>query len=145
MTFSGYYIRWAVVPRPVTRTDTLAGVDTDRLETHYLEPGGSEHDAGETVHVLHGNVSSSRFFEDVLAALPGRHRAIAPDLRGYGDFAADLRSFVDELDLERPLVHVDWSNGGGGFEEVVFDNTGHTPHVEVPMDFPDRLESALEG
>ncbi|WP_222917802.1 alpha/beta hydrolase [Natrinema sp. SYSU A 869] len=116
------------------RDDTLAGVDsrtvnTDRLEIHYLESGGNNRasDEGETVIFLHGNVSSSRFFEDVMAALPARHRAIAPDLRGYGDsetkpinatnglgdFEGDLRALVGELDLERPFVLVGWSNGGG--------------------------------
>ncbi|SEW10695.1 alpha/beta hydrolase [Natrinema salifodinae] len=116
------------------RDDTLAGVDsqladTDRLETHYLESGGTDRTEreGETVLFLHGNVSSSRFFEDVMADLPARHRAIAPDMRGYGDsetkpvdatnglgdFAADLRSFVVDRDLETPLVLVGWSNGGG--------------------------------
>jgi len=118
----------------MTRDDTLGGVDsrtveTDRLETHYLESGGSDRAAaeGETILFCHGNVSSSRFFEDVLVDLPARHRAIAPDLRGYGDsetkpvdatnglgdFAADLRAFVDALALAEPLVIVGWSNGGG--------------------------------
>ncbi|QLK27204.1 alpha/beta hydrolase [Natrinema zhouii] len=115
------------------RDDTLAGVDsrtveTDRLETHYLESGGSGRaDEGETVVFLHGNVSSSRFFEDVMADLSSRHRAITPDLRGYGDsetkpvdatnglgdFEGDLHALVTELDLARPFVLVGWSNGGG--------------------------------
>ncbi|AFO56996.1 MULTISPECIES: alpha/beta fold hydrolase [unclassified Natrinema] len=116
------------------RDDTLAGVDsrtvdTGRLDTHFLESGGHGRatDGGRTVVFLHGNVSSSRFFEDVLAALPGRHRAIAPDLRGFGDsepkpvdatnglgdFEADVRALVAELGLERPVVLVGWSNGGG--------------------------------
>ncbi|THE63820.1 alpha/beta hydrolase [Salinadaptatus halalkaliphilus] len=113
-----------------TRATTLEGVqsrvvDTDRLETHYLESGS---DDGEgTVVFVHGNVSSSRFFEDVMAALPDRYHAIAPDLRGYGDserkpvdatngfggFEQDLRSLVDALELEVPLTLVGWSNGGG--------------------------------
>ncbi|WP_254531254.1 alpha/beta hydrolase [Natrinema gelatinilyticum] len=125
------------------RDDTLVGVDsrivdTGRLRTHYLESGESDQDAdrgqasraddgSETVIFLHGNVSSSRFFEDVLVDLPDRHRAIAPDLRGYGDsetkpvdatnglgdFEVDLHAFVDALGIERPFVLVGWSNGGG--------------------------------
>ncbi|WP_455449205.1 alpha/beta hydrolase [Natrinema thermotolerans] len=118
----------------MSRDDTLAGVDsrfveTERLGTHYLESGesGRAGDAGETVVFLHGNVSSSRFFEDVMAALPGRHRAIAPDLRGYGDseakpvdatnglgdFERDLHALLGDLDLAEPVVLVGWSNGGG--------------------------------
>ncbi|SDC08540.1 alpha/beta hydrolase [Natrinema hispanicum] len=118
------------------RDDTLAGVDsriadTDRLTTHYLESGNTDQsgtgEEGQTVIFLHGNVSSSRFFEDVMAALPARHRAIAPDLRGYGDsetgpvdattglddYGDDIHALVAELELETPFVLVGWSNGGG--------------------------------
>ncbi|WP_226007573.1 alpha/beta fold hydrolase [Natrinema salinisoli] len=129
----------------MTRDDTLAGVDsrtvdTDRLETHYLESGGSGRadEDGRTIVFLHGNVSSSRFFEDVLAELPARHRAIAPDLRGYGDsetksvdatnglgdFEADIHKLVTELDLETPLVLVGWSNGGGVAMRYAIDHPG---------------------
>ncbi|EMA35366.1 alpha/beta hydrolase [Halobiforma nitratireducens] len=115
----------------MTRDDTLAGVqsrtiETDRLETHVLESGSHDGD-GETVIFVHGNVSSSRFFEDVMADLPTRQYAVAPDLRGYGDtetkpvdatnglgdFANDLRALLTELDLETPVTLVGWSNGGG--------------------------------
>jgi pimeloyl-ACP methyl ester carboxylesterase len=34
---------------------------------------------------IHGDVSSSRFFEETLAALPPRYRGLAPDLRGFGE------------------------------------------------------------
>jgi len=132
----------------MTRDDTLGGVDsrtveTDRLETHYLESGGSDRAAaeGETILFCHGNVSSSRFFEDVLVDLPARHRAIAPDLRGYGDsetkpvdatnglgdFAADLRAFVDALALAEPLVIVGWSNGGGVAMRYAIDHPRRSP------------------
>ncbi|QLG48952.1 alpha/beta fold hydrolase [Natrinema halophilum] len=118
----------------MTRDDTLAGVDsrrieTDRLETHFLETSESDltTDGGETVVFLHGNVSSSRFFEDVLLELPDRHRAIAPDQRGHGDsetkpvdatnglgdFEADLNALVGALDVDEPYVLVGWSIGGG--------------------------------
>ncbi|SDJ47074.1 alpha/beta fold hydrolase [Natronorubrum texcoconense] len=127
----------------MTRDDTLAGVqsrtvDTDRLETHYLESGG-ESESGETddtVVFVHGNVSSSRFFEDAIADLPDRYHAIAPDLRGYGDsetkpvdatnglgdFAGDLRALFDELDVEDPITLVGWSNGGGAAMRYTIDN-----------------------
>ncbi|ELY75944.1 alpha/beta fold hydrolase [Natrinema pallidum] len=125
------------------RDDTLAGVDsrtvdTGRLDTHFLASGGTDRatDGGRTIVFLHGNVSSSRFFEDVLAALPGRHRAIAPDLRGFGnsepkpidatnglgDFEADVRALVVELGLESPLVLVGWSNGGGAAMRYAIDH-----------------------
>jgi pimeloyl-ACP methyl ester carboxylesterase len=98
-------------------------VSTGRLETHLLETGRSD---GTPVVFVHGNASSSRFFGELLADLPDRYRAIAPDLRGYGhserrpidatrglrDFAADIRALVRALDLSRPAF-VGWSTGGG--------------------------------
>lgn len=137
-----------------TRDDTLEGVasrsvTTDRLETHYLESGGGT-EAGRTdsenggansistVVFLHGNVSSSRFFEDIMVSLPEQYRAIAPDLRGYGDsetkpvdatnglgdFEADLRALVSELGLGTPFTLVGWSNGGGVAMRYAIDNPG---------------------
>ncbi|WP_440763975.1 alpha/beta hydrolase [Natronorubrum sp. DTA7] len=127
----------------MTRDDTLAGVqsrtvDTDRLETHYLESGGESGATDETVVFVHGNVSSSRFFEDTMADLPDRYRAIAPDLRGYGDsetkavdatnglgdFAGDLRALFAELEVSEPITLVGWSNGGGAAMRYTIDNPG---------------------
>ncbi|MEY7852059.1 alpha/beta fold hydrolase [Natrarchaeobius sp. A-rgal3] len=114
-----------------TRDDTLAGVssrtiETDRLETHVLE-SGDPNGEGETAVFLHGNVSSSRFFEDTIAALSDDHYAIAPDMRGYGDsetksvdatagldeFRWDLRALFATLEPPEPVTLVGWSNGGG--------------------------------
>lgn len=124
------------------RDDTLAGiqsrtVETDRLETHLLESGGGNAvDDGGSVVFVHGNVSSSRFFEDVMADLPSRYHAVAPDLRGYGDsetkpvdatnglgdFEGDLRALLAELDLQEPITLVGWSNGGGVAMRYTIDN-----------------------
>ncbi len=93
-----------------------------RLATFVLECGDA---AGVPVIFVHGNVSSNRFWEETLAALPSGLRGIAPDLRGYGgsavqpvdatrglcDFADDLRSLVETLDLG-PTHLVGWSLGG---------------------------------
>ncbi len=125
-----------------TRDDTLPGVrsrtvDTSRLETHYLESGGGDGtETVDTVVFVHGNVSSARFFEDIMVELPDRYRAIAPDLRGYGDsetkpidatnglgdFAADLRALFSALDLEEPVTLVGWSNGGGAAMRYTIDD-----------------------
>ncbi|WP_254769026.1 alpha/beta fold hydrolase [Salinilacihabitans rarus] len=113
----------------MVRDDTLAGVDsrlvgTDRLETHVLASGDPD---GAPAVFLHGTVSSSRFFEDALAALSGEYRAIAPDLRGYGDsetkpvdataglgdFVADLEALLTALGVDGPATLVGWSTGGG--------------------------------
>lgn len=99
-------------------------VDTERLRTHLLESGPGD---GIPVLFVHGNASSSRFFEETLVALASsdRYRGLAPDLRGFGgsetkpidatrglaDFSDDLRALVDALGLGE--VHlVGWSAGG---------------------------------
>jgi pimeloyl-ACP methyl ester carboxylesterase len=102
---------------------TSRTVSTDRLETHLLETGRKD---GDPVVFVHGNASSSRFYGELLADLPDRYRAVAPDLRGYGhserrpidatrglrDFAEDVRALVTTLGLDRPAF-VGWSTGGG--------------------------------
>lgn len=103
---------------------TARTVETSRLATYVLESGP---ESGVPVLFVHGNVSSSRFFEETLAALPDRYRGIAPDLRGFGgsegrpldatrglrDFSEDLHALVGALGLESRAVHVvGWSAGG---------------------------------
>lgn len=123
----------------MTRDDTPAGVDsrtvpTARLETHLLE--SSEAASDDTVVFLHGNVSSSRFFDHVLADVPDEYRAIAPDLRGYGDsetkpvdatngvgdFVADLRALFEALEVDEPITLVGWSLGGGVAMQYALDH-----------------------
>jgi len=113
----------------MTRDETPTGVrsrtiETDRLTTHVLESGDPEGEG--TLVLLHGNVSSSRFFEPVLSDFPERYYAIAPDFRGYGDsatkpvdatagvraFVADLRGLLSTLEAESVVI-VGWSLGGG--------------------------------
>ncbi|GER91320.1 hypothetical protein KDW_54820 [Dictyobacter vulcani] len=98
-------------------------VQTDRLTVAYLQAG-----AGEVPIVLvHGNCSSSLFFQDFMLQLAaaGRYTIYAPDMRGYGDsetlpvdatrgvrdYADDLAAFVNALHL--PSYHLfGWSLGG---------------------------------
>jgi pimeloyl-ACP methyl ester carboxylesterase len=100
---------------------TARKVATSRLETHFLASGP---DDGTPVILLHGNASSSVFFEETMAAMEG-YRVLAPDLRGFGssetkpldatkglgDFSEDLRSFVEALGL-RSFHLAGWSAGG---------------------------------
>src|SRR4028118_888822 len=62
-------------------------VDTPRLRTHLLA-GGVE--GGAPGFFVHGNTSSSRFFEETLATLPPEAGfwGIAPHLRGLGGSVA---------------------------------------------------------
>src|SRR6266496_3877260 len=75
---------------------------TGRLEIAYLEAG-----TGNTPIVLvHGNTSSSLFFQDFMLALAAttHYKLYAPDMRGFGDTQAlpvdatrGLRDFSDDL------------------------------------------------
>jgi pimeloyl-ACP methyl ester carboxylesterase len=101
-------------------------VDTARLRTHLLAGGPA---GGEPVFFVHGNTSSSRFFEETLSALLPEvgFWGIAPDLRGFGgsetkpldatrglgDFSDDLYALSGALGLRNRMVHlVGWSVGG---------------------------------
>ena len=75
---------------------------------------------------VHGNVSSSLFWQPMMLALPEPYRPLAIDLRGFGDtddepidatrglrdFSDDLAAAIEALGLD--AVHlVGWSMGGG--------------------------------
>src|ERR1700759_1447108 len=102
---------------------TARRVPTDRLTCAVLEATGP---AGSPVLFVHGNVSSSLFWQPTMLALPSAYRALALDLRGFGDtdpepvdatrglrdYADDLAATIGALGLDR--VHlVGWSMGGG--------------------------------
>src|SRR3954452_16037954 len=57
-------------------------LDTDRLRMHLIESGPED---GVPVLLVHGNLSSGRFFSHLLERAPIRYRLIAPDMRGFGD------------------------------------------------------------
>lgn len=117
---------------------------TPRLKTHVLTAGPED---GIPVCFVHGNVSSSRFWDETLATLPSRYRGFALDLRGFGetetllvdatrgmrDFADDVHSLLETLGFAAggPRVHlVGWSMGGG----VV---------MQYAIDHPDRVASLV--
>jgi pimeloyl-ACP methyl ester carboxylesterase len=89
-----------------------ATVDLRGLEFHYREYPGE----GPPIVLLHGLASNSRWWILVGPLLAKRFRVLAFDQRGHGgsaapddgyDFASvvgDLAAFVDELDLERPVI-----------------------------------------
>ncbi|TMD53584.1 MAG: alpha/beta hydrolase, partial [Chloroflexi bacterium] len=56
-------------------------ISTRRLRVHYIESGAED---GIPVLLLHGNLSTGRFFEHLLPGAPDRYRFIAPDMRGFG-------------------------------------------------------------
>src|SRR2546429_6367811 len=109
----------------------LPGIYADRSPTsrrpvNVLAVAGRDDPAAPAVLFVHGNVSSSLFWQPMMLALPARYRPLAIDLRGFGDtddepidatrgvrdFSDDLAATVEGLGLDR--VHlVGWSMGGG--------------------------------
>ena len=103
-------------------------IDTPRLSVNILERAGDDPATPpeRTVVFIHGNVSSSLFWQDVMLDLPDDVRVLAIDLRGFGgtehapvdgtrgvrDFSDDIAATLDELQI--PAAHmVGWSLGGG--------------------------------
>jgi pimeloyl-ACP methyl ester carboxylesterase len=113
-------------------------VPTNRINTHVLFSGP---DDGEPVVFVHGNASSSTYWEETMLALPARYRAIAPDLRGYGDtedslidatrgakdWSEDLKALSDALG-DRPAHLIGWSLGAA-------------PVLQFALDYPELVKS----
>ncbi|MFI7573667.1 alpha/beta fold hydrolase [Micromonospora sp. NPDC049497] len=94
---------------------------------------------GTPVLLVHGNCSSSAFWEPLVRRLPATLRVVAPDLRGYGDtetapvdatrgladFADDVAALLDDDSLfparARPVV-VGHSLGGGVAMRLLVDH-----------------------
>jgi pimeloyl-ACP methyl ester carboxylesterase len=124
-----------------------AEVGTSRLRTNVLRSGP----AGAPALVLvHGNVSSARFFAETMAVLGQRYHCVAPDLRGFGgsaaapvaatrgvrDFADDLHALLAETGLlGRPVHLLGWSLGGGVILQYAIDHPGTVTSIvlESPM------------
>jgi pimeloyl-ACP methyl ester carboxylesterase len=124
-------------------------VSTPRMRTHLLESGPED---GVPVLFVHGNVASSRFFEETLAAIPPGYRGLAPDLRGFGgsepkpvDATRGMRDLSEDLyDLVRTLgyakdrkVHlVGWSLGGGVAMQYAIDRPGEVASLALSCPIP---------
>jgi pimeloyl-ACP methyl ester carboxylesterase len=105
---------------------------TDRLSMRYIESGP---ESGIPVILIHGNLSTGRFFEHVMPAAPTGYRLIAPDMRGFGDterkpidatrglrdWADDTYSLVKALGITRPVHLVGWSTGGAAIASYAED------------------------
>jgi pimeloyl-ACP methyl ester carboxylesterase len=117
--------------------DFLPGVSahdtqTDRLRMHWIEYGPTD---GVPVVLVHGNLSTGRFFEHLLPGAPADLRFIAADMRGFGDteplpidatrglrdWSDDLRSLLVTLGLDQPVHLVGWSTGGAAISHYAID------------------------
>jgi pimeloyl-ACP methyl ester carboxylesterase len=125
---------------------TAGRVPTSRLTTALLSVAGR---GGAPVLFVHGNVSSSLFWQPTMLALPDGYRPLAVDLRGFGetdpepvdatrglrDYSDDLAALVEALGLES--VHlVGWSMGGGVALQYLADHPGAHPVASVTLVAP---------
>lgn len=107
---------------------------TDRLRMSYIESGPAD---GVPVVMIHGNLSTGRFYEHLMPGAPKNLRIIAPDMRGFGDterkpidatrglrdWADDTYSLVKKLGITRPVHLVGWSTGGAAIAN--YATAGH--------------------
>ena len=126
---------WDSVP-PRSNYPLLPGVRSRTVATSHLRQHiyASKTDDGERLLLVHGNASSARFFEELIASLP-TYTVVAPDLRGYGasehqpadaqrglrDFSDDLDALVDALGWERFHL-LGWSLGGNIAMQYAIDH-----------------------
>jgi pimeloyl-ACP methyl ester carboxylesterase len=111
---------------------TSHAVDTKRLRMKYIESGPKD---GVPVVMIHGNLSTGRFYEHLMPGAPRQYRIIAPDMRGFGDterkpidatrgvrdWADDTASLLEALGVDRPPHLVGWSTGGAAIANYAVD------------------------
>ncbi|QQA43988.1 alpha/beta hydrolase [Pelagovum pacificum] len=110
-------------------------IDSGRLETRVLSHGPED---GVPVVFVHGNLSAATWFEETMMRLPDGFRAIAPDLRAYGeadpeakvdatrglkDLSDDLAALLAALDIEAAHF-VGHSLGGAVLWQLLADHSG---------------------
>lgn len=123
-------------------------IDTDRLRVGILERVGDNPDAAadQTVILVHGNVSSSLFWQELMQDLPSDLRVIAVDLRGFGDTESTpvdatrgVRDFSDDLFATLQVLSIDtahlvgWSMGGGVVMQYAIDHPVRSLTLQAPV------------
>jgi pimeloyl-ACP methyl ester carboxylesterase len=110
-------------------------IPTRRLRIHCWVDGPPD---GEPLLLVHGNLSTGRFWKAVADRLQGRFRVVAPDLRAFGrtervpidarrglrDWSDDLRSLAEALGwADQKRMHAaGWSMGGGILQQYELDH-----------------------
>ena len=123
-------------------------IDTDRLSVNILERVGDdpETSAENTIVFIHGNVSSSLFWQELMQDLPSDLRVIAIDLRGFGgteslpvdatrgvrDFSDDVHATLEALGIETAHL-VGWSMGGGVVMQYALDHPVLSLTLQAPV------------
>lgn len=123
-------------------------VDTDRLAVGILERVGDDPatPADRTIVLIHGNVSSSLFWQELMQDLPSDLRVIAIDLRGFGgtehlpvDATRGVRDFSDDVHATLTVLGIDtahlvgWSMGGGVIMQYALDHPVLSLTLQAPV------------
>ena len=127
---------------------TSRKIETDRLTVGILERAGDDPAtaADQTVVLIHGNVSSGLFWQELMQDLPSDLRVIAIDLRGFGDteslpvdatrgvrdFSDDVHATLTALGLETAHL-VGWSMGGGVVMQYALDHPALSLTLQAPV------------
>ncbi|WP_426516418.1 alpha/beta fold hydrolase [Diaminobutyricibacter sp. McL0618] len=125
---------------------TSRSVQTPRLRANVLERAGDREHGGPVVVFIHGNVSSSLFWQDTMLSAPEHWRVFAIDLRGFGDsetlpvdatrglrdFSDDVASVVAEMGLGSVHV-VAWSMGAGVALQYALDHPVRSLTLQSPV------------
>jgi pimeloyl-ACP methyl ester carboxylesterase len=114
--------------------DTLT-IQTSRLNMHCWVSGP---DAATPLLLVHGNLTTGRFFQSLAEHLGSQYRMVAPDLRGFGrteprpiDATRGLRDWTDDLHAllvalgwagARRVHAAGWSIGGAVLEQYEIDH-----------------------
>ncbi len=92
--------------------------------------------AGETLILIHGNMTSSKHWDLLMENIDSSLHLIAMDMRGFGettynekiysikDLANDIKLFVKELELSG-FTMAGWSTGGAVAMQFVSENPGY--------------------
>lgn len=129
---------------------TATEVATDRLRANVLERAAGVAAGGEagTIVFIHGNVSSSSFWQPTMLRMPPEYRCIAIDLRGFGDsetldvdatrgladFSDDVASVIAAMGIDSAHF-VGWSMGGGVVQQLMLDHNSlvATATLQAPV------------
>jgi pimeloyl-ACP methyl ester carboxylesterase len=139
--------------------DTLT-FSTPRLRTHCWVQGPVD---GEPLLLVHGNLTTGRFWQSLVEHLGQRFRVIAPDMRGFGrtepkgidasrglrDWSDDLRALLESLGwTDGRRVHAaGWSMGGGILQQYEIDHPASLASLTLiaplaPFGFGATLDAA---
>lgn len=105
----------------------------NQIKMNYLSSGNASSPA---LVLIHGNVSSSLFWQDLMLKFAPTHHVIAPDLRGFGDsqtaaidatrgvrdHADDVIGLLKSLNISS-ADFVGWSMGAGVVMQIAIDAT----------------------